>query len=599
MAHSFLLLAQGSMVVDVAVLLGLIAIVFLFGLLLFLRLSAQQEDGGLPPGKRPVNASAEDTLPPPMPRAATAAADRPTSPGISTRSVSLTTAPYLGVRDTTAEREALLAEAQESMDSNPERAALIYESLAYWPEAAAMHHKSGDLRRAADIYLALRQEEKALPLLREALEAGPSEENLRLRCIEACLDLGHTDEADALVSAVTAPESPLQPSASFLQTVGLDYEAIGDLPAAKRFYHLALQRHDGLSDIQFRLLYLRHLDRLQGPPETGGSSAEHVATELLQKYIRESSIIPTIDHTKDPATAFAGREIVVGHLALGFRQTEPRQSVRSVFSISRRFQFQRLLSETSRAATFEATDRLLDFPVALKLVRLSMDANGLEVLKERLRAIAQLNHPNLAKVMFVDRDGYVLRVVTEWLPGGNLREFLGKLGGVGYPLLIRMAMHLASALHTAHTRGIPHGDIRPENILIGTDNRIKLVDFALSAIPISRPGAPRPALSDAMDTPRSSDLVVHNEGVQSDLLQVGELIDFLLQNARRTVDPISPVPTSQATDPSEELRALVEGLRGGNFTSVLRVWQVLEQIFERTLPAGSGSDTSSSSPRLG
>jgi serine/threonine protein kinase len=313
---------------------------------------------------------------------------------------------------------------------------------------------------------------------------------------------------------------------------------------------------------------------------------------MLDKYIRESAIVRKLEAGETPKNnPLQGHEVVVGHLALGFRTSEPSYSVRSVYAVSRRFSLQRPLGESAHVATFEATDELLDFPVALKLFRIPNDPNGFEMLKERLRSIAQLNHPNLAKITYVDRDVSVLRVATEYLPGGNLRDFITRVGGIGVPLLIRMTMHLASALHSAHVRGVPHGDVRPENILIGHDQRFKLVDFAMSPIPVRKIDYSKAAatLSETVDTPKMSDFVVNNEGVQSDLVQMGDFLKFLLENVRR-LDP----PQPGITEATEELWELVSRLHKGDFTSVLRLWQVLEQIFERTLP----NQATNSNPRL-
>lgn len=154
-------------------------------------------------------------------------------------------------------------------------------------------------------------------------------------------------------------------------------------------------------------------------------------------------------------------------------------------------------------------------------------------------------------------------------------------------------MHLASALHTAHLRGIPHGDLRPENILIGPDQRLKVVDFAVAPIPIARIDFGRQPLSESIDTPRIADLLGGSAGIQSDLVQMGDVMEFMLENSRRTVDP---VVDRNSVDPLEELREVVLRLRNGSFTSVLRLWQVLEQIFERAMQATSATETHRSKP---
>ncbi|CAN5300887.1 hypothetical protein BH09SUM1_BH09SUM1_09590 [soil metagenome] len=463
---------------------------------------------------------------------------------------------------------------------NPAEAAPLWERAGRWMNAARSYERAERFERAADIYVALGAPEKALPHLRKILENSPKREDIRLRIIEALLDSRNIKDAEILVEPLSAPDSPVTASARFYELAGRDFEAIGENDRAEHLYRLSLSKGPA-PELEIRLQSLKQMARLRGvsDAEASGSAA---ATELLDKYIRESSAV-SVGATKDDFTDamdLRGHDIMVGHLALGFQESEPPHSVRSIFSLSRRFSLQRQLAESKRAAVFEATDQLLDCPVAVKLIRLPINANSIAILKARLHAVGQLNHPNLAKMMFADRDGPVLRIVTEYLPGGNLHDFLVKLGGVGPPLLIRMAMNLASGLHTAHLRGVPHGDLRPENILIGSDQRVKLTDFALSAIPVREIDFQHPTNGDGVDL-EDFDQPPANEGVQSDLLQFGELLEFMIGHIRKTAEG-SPI---QKVDPTDELRELVGQLRRGGFTSVLRLFQVLERILERTMPA--------------
>lgn len=468
------------------------------------------------------------------------------------------------------------------------RAALLWSKHCHWEQAADCYFKLGDLTKSADIWLALDREDKALPLLRDAHGKDPLNEHIRLRLVETLFDTGRREEAQPLIdAALGAGTGEGKASVSFIESVGRSLEAVHDLDMARKYYELALQQDGATPELKNRIIFLDHIKRLTEDPAPR-RSASSPAQELLDKYIRDSNPASPEDDLdfpeggNPPGKTLTGHEIVVGHLALGFQQWEPPRSTRSMYSLSRRFSFDKLLAESPRGAVFLATDQLLDFIVALRLYRLPDDFNNLDVLKQRLRLIAQLNHPNLAKITFVDRNGPVIRVATEYLAGGNLRDFLKKMGGIGMPLIIRLLMHLASALHTSHLRGIPHGDVRPENIIIGPDQRIKLLDFSISPIPVKTFDLANLNVSENQETPRPFDFTAHNDGVQSDLLQFADIIEFMLEHSRRTVDPVA---AAGVTDTSEEMRELVTRIRGGGFTSILRLWQVLEQIFDRTMPS--------------
>jgi tetratricopeptide (TPR) repeat protein len=583
---------------DQTVVGGLAVVLLLLTVLLIFRLtggasSHSSEQTDHQPGKDRPRLSADDApeLPPQQPNGARILpirGNKPNTPTAPTPDQRISFADPVTTETTPILRDLLPTsdEVNRQEAQDPGTAAVLWERLGRWPDAARCHRAAGNIPRAAEIFLALRNSNDAIPLLEETLQRSPMKESLRLKLVEALIDAGRVPEAEALIGAVAEPNSPVPASAEFLESVGHCYESINSIDKALDYYRRALNLKPSLPELPQRVTFIKQMIRL-GNTEGSKPPYPSPATEILQRYIRESHV--AVEKLEDDSAAIAhltGHEIIVGHLALGFQKSEPRVSVRSVYSLARRFSLQRQLGESKYSAVFEAVDQLLDFPVALKLQCIPDDQRQLEILKERLRCISQLNHPNLAKITFVDREGTLLRVATEYLPGGNLRDFLSRVGGVGLPLLIRMAMHLASALHSAHLKGVPHGDIRPENILIGHDQRFKLVDFALSPIPVRRIDYSKVSVSETMDTPKLSDFVVNNEGVQSDLLQMGDLLEFLLDNTRRP-EGAQPV-IHEAT---EEFRELVTRLKSGSFTSVLRLWQVLEQIFERTVPSqqqGSG-----------
>lgn len=486
------------------------------------------------------------------------------------------------IRYTPTQADAELAEGE----FNYKKAASLWARLARWKDAGRCQQKSGNLFEAAEIYLALGNEAEAMPLLRESLAQNPTDEKIRLRLIEALFDRGENEAALDLIRAVAKNDDSQGASAEFLAKAGRRLEAAHMLDEAEVIYRLSVAKDDGQVEVHARILFIKQLRRLIELGTQGGNNSP--ARELLDKYMMESTglVPPSMRGIVANNPALEGHEVIVGHLALGFQKPEPPYSVRSKFSISRRFTLENMLSESERCTVFTARDRLLDAPVALKLYRLNSDFNDLELLRERLLAIAQLNHPNLAKLTFVDREGPIIRIATEFLPGGNLIEYLTKLGGVGLPLILRMALHISSALHSAHSRGVPHGDLRPENLIIGPDQRIKLVDFALSTTPVRVADDPDLDISDSQKG-SSSDFranVAVTEAVVGDILQFADVLQFMLDHSRQSADPAQ---SAGVADAIRELQDLVENTRGGAFTSILGLWQILHEIFERNMPASS------------
>ncbi len=469
---------------------------------------------------------------------------------------------------------------EELEELDPGAAAEEWQRLTRWPEAARAHRKAGRLAEATRILLALERTEEALEVLRERRDQDPSDEAVALAGVEALVESGRHEEGTGQLAQLVSGESASRRSPDFLRGAGVIHESMRDYETALDFYTKALEAGSDPGRLQPRIDYARQILRLAAEPEPmrGGNSS--AAQEILQRYITESTMVETTGADEDEQPAGTGDyRMIVGHLALGFEEHETRVRPRSIYSLVRRFELRRLVSESPRSAIFEAKDRLLDVPLALKLHRLTETGAALSLIEKRLQAIARLNHPNLAKVTFVDRMGPILRMATEYLPGGNLRDFLERMGGVGYPLLIRMTLHVASALHAAHLRGIPHGDLRPENIIIGPDQRLKLTGFALCPIPVTR----TPDFDSREIPPNPDASARRNDGVNSDLLQMGELIEFLLNHARELSPPGGQTPKG-GVDSGAELREVAERIRRGSFQSAISLWQVLDRLFERALP---------------
>jgi serine/threonine protein kinase len=131
---------------------------------------------------------------------------------------------------------------------------------------------------------------------------------------------------------------------------------------------------------------------------------------------------------------------------------------------------------------YRAHDTRLGRDVAVKILptdRLT-SSDALARFEREARAVAALNHPNILAIHDIGVEGDVRYVVTELLEGQTLRERLS--GGPLPPSkAVDYGIQMAQGLAAAHSRGIVHRDIKPQNAFVTNDGRVKLLDFGIAS----------------------------------------------------------------------------------------------------------------------
>src|SRR4051794_11599941 len=134
------------------------------------------------------------------------------------------------------------------------------------------------------------------------------------------------------------------------------------------------------------------------------------------------------------------------------------------------------------ATVYVATDLRLERRVALKVMHghLSDDTVFQSKFIQEARAAARLADPNVVNVFDQGQDGEMAYLVMEYLPGITLRELLREQRRLTTPQTITIMDAILSGLSAAHRAGIVHRDVKPENVLLAEDGRIKIGDFGLA-----------------------------------------------------------------------------------------------------------------------
>jgi predicted Ser/Thr protein kinase len=134
------------------------------------------------------------------------------------------------------------------------------------------------------------------------------------------------------------------------------------------------------------------------------------------------------------------------------------------------------------AVTYRARDTLLNRVVAVKVMReqFSSDPDFVERFRREAQAAANLTHENIAGIYDTGEDAGRHYIVMEFVEGENLEQRLRRRGVLDPATVLSVALQVAAALDTAHRRGIVHRDIKPHNILITPDGRVKVTDFGIA-----------------------------------------------------------------------------------------------------------------------
>jgi tetratricopeptide (TPR) repeat protein len=149
----------------------------------------------------------------------------------------------------------------------------------------------------------------------------------------------------------------------------------------------------------------------------------------------------------------------------------------------KRYEIRRRLGEGAMSVVYEAADRELGRPVALKLLKesLSLHSAARERLRLEAKTLARLSHPNVVAVYDFAEEAGQACVVMELMEARSLRTVLSEKSRPTRDLL-ELLEKVAGGIQHAHDHGIIHRDLKPENILVGAGGEPKVADFGLARL---------------------------------------------------------------------------------------------------------------------
>ncbi len=133
------------------------------------------------------------------------------------------------------------------------------------------------------------------------------------------------------------------------------------------------------------------------------------------------------------------------------------------------------------ATVYRAVDTRLDRVLALKVMHPALAVDGVFVERfiREAKSVARLAHPNVVQVFDQGTDGSYVYLAMEYVAGCTLRDVLRERGALQPRAALDILEPVLAALGAAHRAGFVHRDMKPENVLIGDDGRVKVADFGL------------------------------------------------------------------------------------------------------------------------
>jgi len=210
--------------------------------------------------------------------------------------------------------------------------------------------------------------------------------------------------------------------------------------------------------------------RLQNEQRARGAANAHSAPRLGESLVGRNLLAPRALQ-KVLVEQQRRREGQNLALAFGLNQIGPYETIS-------------VLGSGGMAVIYKARDPASNRTVALKVLslRLAADAEFVARFEREVKATSALSHPNIVASFGAGNDNGRPYLAMEYVEGESLGELLERQGPLSEERALRLARTIAGALGYAHSQGVIHRDVKPDNVLLGKDGAVKLTDFGLAKL---------------------------------------------------------------------------------------------------------------------
>ena len=208
---------------------------------------------------------------------------------------------------------------------------------------------------------------------------------------------------------------------------------------------------------------------------------------ICQKLLRDGYLIKEGEELQIFSRVFADHIRTIEHLSDATRRSLSSKASQGKPQLSpglRVNQYEVLcqVGEGGMGIVYQAQDTVLGLIVALKIIKpelLKMEIHRKRFLQEA-RSAAALNHPVISSIYELFEYGNQVVLVMEWLEGKTLQQLVVEKGALEWRQLIQWLIEACGGLEVAHQNTIVHRDIKSSNLMITSDNHLKILDFGLA-----------------------------------------------------------------------------------------------------------------------
>ena len=156
--------------------------------------------------------------------------------------------------------------------------------------------------------------------------------------------------------------------------------------------------------------------------------------------------------------------------------------------ISGRYVVEAVVGTGGMAVVYRAYDKIKKQTVAIKVLRpeYESDEEFVRRFSREAEAASKVSHENIVNMFDVGQDGDLRYIVMEYVDGQTLKEMIRENGRINPDQALRMTIRILAAVDHAHRNGIVHRDIKPQNILVDHQGRVKVADFGIARLKASQ-----------------------------------------------------------------------------------------------------------------